>query len=299
MTLNNNIPYISLVNTSLLSKQYEILENNTFLIPYPCEKSNICSPYRLIFRAGSYHVELFGAEGGSAFSNKTQTTMKGGKGGYVSALLSFPRVTEAFLYIGGRGHDYETGEKSGGFNGGGDTWMHRGSGGGATDIRLFMDSYESRILVAGGGGGGFANNVIGDAHGIGGNGGGLDGELGNQSDDESCYPCIGSQNSCYTPTGICSPEFYDNGTFGVGSSKQYGSGGGGWWGGGSANGWGSSGGSSYYGNLPYGETKSGVREGNGYALIKTIVLFESNTCVTKIKLKLKVFIYILLIYKYK
>ena len=294
MTENNNIPLISLVDTSLLSKRYEIIENNTLLVPYPCQESHISSPYRLIFKAGSYHVELYGAEGGSAYSNKTKTTMKGCKGGYVSALISFQRVTEAFLYIGGHGYDLETGEKTGGYNGGGNTGMYRGSGGGATDIRLFMSSYESRILVAGGGGGGFANNAKNGGYGIGGNGGGIDRELGNNSYQEGSYPCYGSQHSCYTPPDMRTTGLYDNGTFGVGSSKRYGSGGGGWWGRGSANGWGSSGGSSYYGNLHYGETKSGVQEGNGYALIKTIVLFEPKTCITKIKIKMKVFVYIFL-----
>ena len=101
----------------------------------------------------------------------------------------------------------------------------------------------------------------------GGNGGGLKGEKGGVTYVNDYYPCIGTQNGCENGSSVNS----ENGLFGIGAgSAPYdrGGGGGGWYGGGAAAYSGSSGGSSYFGDFRHGETKPGVNEGNGYAIIE-------------------------------
>ena len=70
-----------------------------------------------------------------------------------------------FVYVGGHGKDGATiggvlveggfnGGGNAGLNGGSGTHLGGGSGGGASDIRLNVDSLYSRVIVAAGGGGG-------------------------------------------------------------------------------------------------------------------------------------------------
>ena len=298
MPLYDNIgqfppPSLKLADSSYeVVEQYEIFSNNTLYVPFPCQETYDCSPYKVLFKAGSYKVELYGAEGGRAYSNRKSRWYDGGKGGCVNALLSFPRTTEAFLFIGGRGIDKNTGKEKGGYNGGGDSIMNRGSGGGATDIRLKMNDYYSRLIVAAGGGAAFTNDAPDGGQINGGNGGGLDGEVVGELTTRGDYPCFGSQTNCIVPAGYRTTNNYDDGTFGEGSNKKYGGGGGGWWGGGSANGYGGAGGSSYYGNLPYRETKTGINNGNGFALITTIVLFKPHTCKHNTNLQVYLIVFI-------
>ena len=273
-----------------------VIENGTLFVPFPCEESSSCSPYRIKFKPGLYQVSLYGASGGDIRSTE-KGIYEGGKGGLVKALLSFAKYTEAFLFIGGQGHDKWTENKEGGFNGGGYAVQNRGSGGGATDIRLHRNDYSSRLLVAGAGGGAFLNDD--DLCSWGGNGGGLEGEVGEVDHDRAVgdFPCYGTQTTCFVPDGKRTSNRYHDGRFGEGSDEQFGAGGAGWWGGGSANGYGGAGGSSYFGSLPYGETHKGVNKGNGYALIKTLSLFQPNTCKTSNHLYPLPFIFFLIILK--
>ena len=266
-------PKISLVDASFLivNKSY-IDENQSLVIPYPCESPSSCSPYSVKFKRGSYIIDLYGGSGGNSGSKK------GGKGGFVSAILTFYQNTEMFLYIGGRGHNEQENILKGGFNGGGDAVKNRGSGGGGTDIRGKFDDMYSRKLVAGGGGGALYNPSNGAAS-NGGDGGGLKGSRGRNMNN-GVYPCYGGQSNCDGGSG----SDRNQGTFGYGSSSEFGGGGGGWWGGGSANGWGSSGGSSYYGNLLKASTESGVNSGNGYAVIHTLIIGEYFTCTYRRKI---------------
>lgn len=100
----------------------------------------------LILQPGTYQLECWGGEGGH---EPYQTgSYLGGKGGYVSGILTINSPTEIFLYTGGSGL---SGGRLGGFNGGGIKAFYPG-GGGASDIRIKYDSLYARVIVAGGGG---------------------------------------------------------------------------------------------------------------------------------------------------
>lgn len=96
-----------------------------------------------ILPGGRYKLECWGAEGGYR-SSQTYS----GKGGYSVGEIDLEEETAIFVYSGGSG---KTGGSSGGFNGGGKRSTHPG-GGGASDIRIGVDSLYSRVIVAGGGG---------------------------------------------------------------------------------------------------------------------------------------------------
>ena len=96
----------------------------------------------IILIPGIYRIECWGAEGGDGVWNGSPMT-KGGKGAYVSGILTTHSTLPLYLFVGGNGGngspDYSSIAK-GGFNGGGfggadDDDGSRG-GGGATDIRL-------------------------------------------------------------------------------------------------------------------------------------------------------------------
>ena len=139
------------------------------------------TPYSIVLQPGKYILEAYGASGGSAggiyttarnpetnscydqsnvtkYKGNTQCQKKSsqaGSGGYAKGVISLK--TQAILYIntGGSGK-YGQGDNPGGHNGGGSScadYSSSGSGGGATDFRLFLNSLYTRILVAGGGGG--------------------------------------------------------------------------------------------------------------------------------------------------
>ena len=102
--------------------------------------------------AGTYKLEVWGAQGGS-----NDASFPGGLGGYSFGTINITTHTKLFIYVGGTG-THGNGTINGGFNGGGagnaSNSYIAGSGGGATDIRIKDDSLYSRVIVAGGGGGG-------------------------------------------------------------------------------------------------------------------------------------------------
>ena len=104
---------------------------------------------------GRYKLECWGAEGGIGNGGT------GGLGGYSKGELLVTQNLTLYMYIGSKGYSkVETVV----FNGGGlaeaSSNYNSGSGGGATDISLKKDSWDStnhfysRLIVAGGGGGG-------------------------------------------------------------------------------------------------------------------------------------------------
>ena len=193
--------------------------------------------------AGSYKLEVWGAQGGNY-----STSALGGKGGYSYGNITLTSDTNVYVYVGGQPAT-NTSDRvtvSGGFNGGGagynryysGTYTYGQGGGGASDIRINEDSLYSRVIVAGGGGG--AASEDGTAKYGGGTSGGS---------AQSGYG--GSQTSAGT-----------NGSFGTGGSAttsgnnyKYGSGGGGggWYGGGAS--------SSYSDSTNYRSYNGG---GSGY-----------------------------------
>ena len=110
----------------------------------------------------------------------------GGNGGYTVGTITLPKDKNLYIFVGG-GVAYQT--LAGGYNGGGKGYIgptqHGYGGGGATDIRVYVneakdwndtESLISRIMVAAGGGGsGFYEDY---GYGTGGAGGGIEGQDG-------------------------------------------------------------------------------------------------------------------------
>lgn len=105
--------------------------------PYSASVKTITLPM------GIYKLECWGAQGGTR-----SASTYGGKGGYSVGTLSLSEETNIYIRVGGSGN---TGQTSGGFNGGGKRKNYNG-GGGASDIRIGQDSLYARVIVAGGGG---------------------------------------------------------------------------------------------------------------------------------------------------
>ena len=168
---------------------------------------------------GSYKFEVWGANGGNY-------TYQGGRGGYVAGTVDLKETTTVYIYVGGAGTDYtgQSGNKHGGFNGGGNQVPgdgysnYIGGGGGATDIRLGTDSLYARAIVAGGGGG------VSDRTSTGGAGGGASGVSATGSEGQ-----FGGGG-----TVSAGGSGYESGSFGLGGTGfgHGGGGGGGWYGGG-------------------------------------------------------------------
>jgi hypothetical protein len=215
-------------------------------------------------------VQLLGAQGGSGFDTLFNA---GGKGGFVTGLLTVQPNDTLYIFVGGEGEDLTWNESAGGspggWNGGGDAFHGGGGGGGASDIRL-SPMLSDRIVVAGGGGGG--------AQGPGGFGGGLIGGQGSTDSGNGIWATGGTQTEggfggLYT-NGGCNGDgdFGGDGQFGIGGDGDntgFGcwggaGGGGGWYGGGGMHINGAGGGSSLISNLTDGVTIPGVNEGNGF-----------------------------------
>lgn len=97
---------------------------------------------------GRYRLRLWGAKGGADQGGD------GCSGGYAEGILTLYEPTTLYIYIGGQGKGAAT-NTGGGFNGGGNAggYGSSGAGGGASDVRLRIDSLYSRVIVAGGGAG--------------------------------------------------------------------------------------------------------------------------------------------------
>ena len=195
---------------------------------------------------GKYKLEVWGAQGGY---NKA-TSYLGGKGGYSVGTIALANTTKLYIYVGGEGtSSYSVGQKlNGGFNGGGYALAHnwgRGSGGGATDIRVGTDSLYSRVLVAGGGGGNTGTTSQMTAANIGGHGGGTTGGVSPSMISGVAGAVYYGTGGTSTAGGTNATNASLNGSFGKGgdSTSSEAGGGGGWYGGAAGN---SAGGGSGY-----------------------------------------------------
>ena len=195
---------------------------------------------------GKYKLEVWGAQGGY---NKA-TTYLGGKGGYSVGTISLANTTKLYIYVGGEGSSsYTVGQKlNGGFNGGGFALAHnwgRGSGGGATDIRVGSDSLYSRVIVAGGGGGNTGTTNQMQQANIGGHGGGTNGGVSPSMIGGVAGAVYYGNGGTQTAGGTNEARAALNGSFGKGgdSTESEAGGGGGWYGGAAGN---SAGGGSGY-----------------------------------------------------
>ena len=234
--------------------------------------------------AGTYKLEVWGAEGGHGSTNSASLA---GKGGYSYGTLTVPDGETVTLYIavGGKGvygaGSSAYGGPTGGWNGGGAAGnATSGSGGGATHIALVsgqlkdLSAQKDKVLLVAGGGGGAdnANGTVGGTDdGAGGAGGGLTG---------GAYLINGVKGS----GGGTQTSGY---AFGLGASvtvnTDSGGGGGGWYGGNVSNEYngGGAGGSGYVSSTlknggtvagdksmpsPIGGTQIG-QTGNGYVKI--------------------------------
>ncbi|WP_081618604.1 fimbrillin family protein [Segatella paludivivens] len=234
---------------------------------------------------GTYKIECWGGQGGSATYN---ATVLGGKGGYSYGNIMLTKDKKLYISIGGAGANGTTMNTTlGGWNGGasrvGTNPDHIvGGGGGCTSIQsTFMGdgqlkNYETVkdievLIVAGGGGGGFWRTASGYIFsGVGGNGGGITGENGTSGWTETSQPW----GSGGTQTSGGTNSYDEPGSFGMGGGDQnlHAGGGGGWYGGGAGYG-GAGGGSGHLNsNLISGNTGmgNGVHSGNGYARITFI-----------------------------
>ena len=262
-----------------------------------------------VTQAGSYKLEVWGAQGGDSFGYVSDTgasTEKnqhaGGLGGYSYGSCNGSAGQTLFVVVGGSGKklghkaydspNTTTTENGGGYNGGAaptGLWdyhgdHYNGGGGGATHIartsgvlETLSDKKEQILIVAGGGGGSgwYMCNV--NKYGTSGPGYhyGWGGSGGGNAGGNSTN--VYSDNSWPHPTTGTgehnpSPALGGNAS---GNTTNFGKGVGGANGCGGGGyygglaGTGGGGGSGYIGGVTGGATSNGVREGNGYARITT------------------------------
>ena len=199
---------------------------------------------------GTYKIELWGAQGGSA--STTGTTVEGGYGGYSVGYFEFKKGDKLYINVGGVGTGSNIGGTiTGGYNGGGDAKTSSStepvaSGGGATSVATksgllstLSTSVANVLIVAGGGGGSFSYSQRTD---IGGSGGGMTGVKTSQCSNNGGTQSAGGAK--------CGDNGNTAGSFGKGGNSNSWSagGGGGYYGGAGGFGYAGSGGSGYIGN---------------------------------------------------
>lgn len=238
-------------------------------------------------RDGYYNIELWGAQGGNISgigydmygNSRGELTYTGGKGAYTTGVVYLMKNQTLYVYVGGKGSQnisLTTTDKQdvGGYNGGGSLLAGQGifgaSGGGSTDIRLTLGSWndfnslKSRIMVAAGGGGAnFRNQGYGEGNG--GAGGTLIGINGSESLTAGSYfrsdyspgyeigtggtQTSGGHRILYYLDGTVVEDFNCttcNGQFGMALQNQNQTGGGSGYYGGGSNGHGGAGGGSSF-----------------------------------------------------
>lgn len=228
-----------------------VVTDTTVTFNYPCQYSYDCTYFTTKLPPGLYKFEVWGASGGRAYQNGAQTDFS--RGGYSVGVYQLNEPSDVFVWVGGKGEDSQnpsTTAARGGFNGGGyadkealictEVTCHDdagGAGGGASDIRIGINDFDHRVIVAGGAGGAGwctkASNYNIDEVGY---GGGL--VAGPPKPSSNVYSSA-SQSSGYQK-GLGQPfvEQYNR--------NSAGGGGGGYWGGLTANSDGHGGGGSGY-----------------------------------------------------
>ena len=100
---------------------------------------------------GEYRLEVWGAQGGTAYDG---TQGPGGYGGYSTGVISLEKNDNILVNVGGAGTGTQNmcNDAAGGYNGGGNAYhwyngracdTYTGSGGGATDVRTSDNYYET------------------------------------------------------------------------------------------------------------------------------------------------------------
>ena len=251
-----------------------------------------------IWEAGTYYLELAGAEGGGQGM--------GGNGGIVWGQKTLAVGDKLHIRVGQMGNvgqstsntspltnPYDASRYSnsnttstsyGGYGGskGGQSSQYAGSGGGSTDIRLrlangnnfagatFSDGLADRMAVAGGGGGCYIEGTSGTSHDTfnGGDGGGT---VGTGSQGQAGTSRGGTQSGGGTSDhGSTGTQAQGGNAY---TSNDAGGGGGGYWGGGGgADNGGGGGGSGYLGgfNTNTGGYQVGGHSGMGYVKIRKL-----------------------------
>ena len=232
-------------------------------------------------------MEVWGAQGGMC-----DDWISGGKGGYAKGSYSASYNQKMFVTIGEVGRNGKiTGSMESlnrSYNGGGaagaglNGYGRAGAGGGATHIATSnrgelkkYKSYQAEVLIVAGGGGGSTwynncSNVTGGA------GGGTNG--GNGTSYQNTFVAYGGTQTTGYAFGEGQDGLHPTQNGGNASDEGCGGGGGGWYGGKSSNATESygrnyntagGGGSGHINTslVQNGSMQTGVREGNGYALI--------------------------------
>ena len=130
LSLNLSKPNIGNLNISISKNQY------TF--EYPCQTSDICTPYTIVLDRGIYKFETWGSSGsGNGIA---------GLGGYTSGIIHLSNVQTFYLFVGSRTNfNYKTNK--------GEYYSY---GGASSDVRLYVNenidwfndlSLRSRIMV--------------------------------------------------------------------------------------------------------------------------------------------------------
>ena len=209
----------------------------------------------IVLEPGKYKLECYGAQG-YAILNGT-----GGKGSYAQGEIIIRKKETLYICVGGLNTGYNGGE--GDVPGGGATHIARRTG-----LLKTLVNYKDLVLIVAGGGGG-AERITGGA------GGGLTGDSGSGGYDYLTRNGAGGTQTNGGRGGNTS-NYGDGqtGGFGYGGHGNAGdsgpTGGGGWYGGGGVTyAGGAGGGSSYISHpeLQNASTTTGVRIGNGYAII--------------------------------
>jgi hypothetical protein len=246
--------------------------------------------------SGTYKIELWGAQGGSA-----NATYVGGKGGYSAGTIHLKNKDVLYVYVGGQGGGgCVTSACSGGYNGGGaggyysgDNSNYQSGGGGATHVSTKIGllstlslSPSSILIVAGGGGGGYYHTNGASYSSVGAAAGGSIGITGTVCAYGVAAGGGGTQSAGGTAGYRGSAGSFGAGGYGINSGTTSGGasgGGAGYYGGGAAGHSGPGGGSGYIGGVTNGSTIAGNvsipkptggtevgHTGNGYARITII-----------------------------
>ena len=213
--------------------------------------------YEITFPAGKYKIELWGASGGDTTAF---VLFKGGKGGYVSGIITLRSSKTLYFYIGTRGKDSSGGlAGKGGYNGGSSGGNDNGNNdcgsagsGCASDLRYEPGAWNSplslnsRILVAGAG----ASGGCGSNGGLSGHAGGLAGTRGRNNAAGTLTSGLSGNQTYGYKKGEGEPGKPGNEAGGSGGSGYWGGFAGGGTSGSLSGGAGGSGGSSYISGYP-------------------------------------------------
>ena len=229
---------------------------------------------------GTYKLEVWGAQGGTANANNSNYAVPGGYGGYSVGTIDLLANDQLYIVVGGKGVNGSSAsaDYNGGYNGGGASYhwknnnVFSASGGGAThiakdnnrgELKNYLNNKNEVLIVAGGGGGSYYYNYLSTRISAqGGHGGGTNGGTGvKRSDNNGTLGAGGTQSAGGAASGSLAAA--PSGVFGAGGNSSAttngggSGGGGGWYGGAGSTAAAAGGGSGYIGGVSNGNTKLG------------------------------------------